>query len=328
MNRTAISCLALLFASQAAIASSHTKMAAHSVSAPAGIVGEVTKAGHWNFNYTYGMDTFDKWTQGSGELDDADAKALAGTYYAKKLEVESHTLTASMGLSDSASVFVTVPYLKKTMDAEVSSVGRSDRVDGLGDAELGWATKIAYMDNHCYAFSVAAILPTGETNEKMMVGASKKVMPYVMQLGGGSYGLHPVVHYRGYEGAWSWGAEAGGMFYFGENDQGYRSGKKFNLDGWFQRSLGDMVAASLRLSMNSQGENYGGSDDKDMDVSLTPLNDINNMEFTRFTAHAGLTAFFGGAKLSVEYGMPVHYSAGGLQLQMNDSWRASLSMGF
>ena len=211
------------------------------------------------------------------------------------------------------------------------------RLRELGDLRVGAITHLAGDDESVLLGGLGLSLPTGSTNERMPVFegsgasplggvsgvvASARRLPYAMQLGSGTYDVMPQVTLRTEGDAWTGGAQAALRVPLGNNERGYRLGRRAELTTWVARELGASTSGSLRLGYTRRA-NIHGADDELIRTS-TPANDPNRQGGERLDLLLGL-AWHGasadgapsGQRLSLEVGAPVWQDLSGPQLELD-----------
>jgi hypothetical protein len=154
------------------------------------------------------------------------------------MRMEMHMVEVMYAPSDTLTLMAMAPYIKLAMDHRTRMGGSfTTATEGLGDVTLTAlysAIGNVRRDRQRLIVHAGVSVPTGSIDERgtTPMGTDQK-LPYAMQLGSGTYDLHPGVTYLGESVQWAWAADGRGTLRLGVNDQGYRLG-----NGW-------QVSASL-----------------------------------------------------------------------------------
>lgn len=153
-----------------------------------------------SLQFTYSFTLMDKLKEGTTERSVEDVKN-AGKYTSipTRMEMTKYTLTAAYGFTPKFSAFVSVPYIRNTMDMEMfMSMGMGmpkewmlhpmDPVEGIGDVTVMGLYRI-YTDRDirpadAFTLGVGIKTPTGSSTKKTSSG---KFVHAHMQPGTGSW---------------------------------------------------------------------------------------------------------------------------------------------
>lgn len=183
-----------------------------------------------------------------------------------EMTMDMHMISGMYGVTDWFTGMVMLNYIEKEMDhityqggAGTNELGRfSTKSSGWGDTRLGGLLRLLENKGHNMHMGLSLSLPTGSTDETAQVLTPMNArpilrMPYAMQLGTGTYDLHPSLSYIGYQGNWGWGAQANAEIRLeNENDEGYAWGDKYELTAWGAYRFAPWFSTSLRLSALTQ----------------------------------------------------------------------------
>jgi hypothetical protein len=153
-----------------------------------------------------------------------------------------------------------------------------------------------------------------------MHGAMEQRLDYPMQLGSGTFDLHPGLTYLGQSEHWAWWAEAAALVRVGKNANDYRLGDRYELSAWGARKWADWVSTSLRLHV-STWDNIHGADPR-IDPQMSPSADPDRQGGSRLSLAPGLSLYapaglLKGNRLALEVGIPIFQSLDGPQLELD-----------
>jgi len=139
-----------------------------------------------------------------------------------------------------------------------------------------------------------------------------------MQLGTGTYDLHPGVTYTGYQDKLSWGAQYKAEIRLeDENDQGYAWGDKHGVTTWGGYQFTPWFNSTVRLSASTQ-EDIDGIDDQ----IVAPVQTADPDNYGGDVVEAGIgfnlsgvDGWTRGHELGVEFTLPVYQNLNGPQLE-------------
>lgn len=141
-----------------------------------------------------------------------------------------------------------------------------------------------------------------------------------MQLGSGSWGVSPSITWTGQTNYWSWGTQAKAKIYLSDNSEDYQLGNQVEGTVWGARRWSDSFSTSLRASISHKG-NIRGADDlipqvNGMGVPIVPTADPDLRGGTRVDLSLGANILIPGtgARLGLEFGVPVYQNLDGPQL--------------
>jgi hypothetical protein len=251
---------------------------------------------------------------------------------------EMHMLGAMYGAGARLTVMGMLPYVKKSMTmrtyagpAGTAVLGQSTtRSDGLGDIRLGALWSLHEAGRNRTALGLGLSLPTGSITETGQMLSPMGTTPtmrlaYSMQLGSGTYDLHPALTWEAGRGALNWGAQARGIIRLGENDEGYRHGHEAAVSGWLSYRAAPWISYSGRLEYRHAGHIHG-RDPRIMGPSLGA--DPRNYGGRYVTLYAGADlapkkGLFKGHRIGVELGVPLYQDLNGVQSKTD--WTLALA---
>lgn len=301
--------------------------------APIGVMGDhIHQSGDWMITYKYMH--MDMPQQYSG-VKNVSVEEVFDQYMMSPLNMtmEMHMIGAMYGINDQFTLMMMIPYLIKDMEVRRRTDGRqfSSHAQGIGDIELSGMYDIRpYVDLPIH-LTVGLSFPTGSINRKddTLMGADQH-LPYPMQLGSGTFDLHPGLTYADHQDDLSWGMQFNSALRLGENDRDYRLGHEYELMAWISRKMSRSVSTSFRMSGKKWG-NITGVDSR-LNANMIPTADADLRSGERVDVFLGIDyvkqeGLFAGHRLAIEFGLPVYQSLRGPQLgvglQGTIGWQAA-----
>lgn len=288
--------------------------------APIGVMGDHTHgAGEVMFSYRFMR--MDMAGNRDGTTDLTPAQVLQQfPVTPTEMTTDMHMFGAMYAPTDELTLSVMAPYIFKSME-HVTRMGTrfTTQSDGFGDIQLMGLYKILDQDRQRIHFNAGISFPTGSTNRRDDTPAGpNQVLPYPMQLGSGTFDLHPGITYLGQSDHWSWGGQALGTIRLGTNGNSYRLGNRFNLTGWGARRWNNWFSTSIRLKGATWGNIIGA--DPRLNPAIIPTANPNLRGGTRLDVGLGLNflvnqGVLAGHRLAVEFALPVYQSLDGPQLE-------------
>lgn len=306
--------------------------------APLGIMTDhLHGAGDWAFSYSFmNMAMLGNLSGARALSTDAVLKdyAMAPT----SMRMQMHMFMAMYGWSDRLTLMGMLNYNRNDMsmamapmdqmmnmpgmeNMDMADMPTRMRTSGLGDTKLMALYELANSGRHRLILSAGVSIPTGSSaqNGTTMLGENTR-LPYMMQLGTGTWDLLPAITYTGRRYQWRWGAEAGATIPTGKNAQGYNWGMQFRASAWAGYRLLPWATGSLRVEGLAAGS-IMGYDPKIAPLMLNdPCADAAHSGGQRVNLLVGLNFFrfiprLPGATIQIECGMPVYQHLNGPQMR-------------
>jgi len=162
-----------------------------------------------------------------------------------------------------------------------------------------------------------------------MLGDNKR-LPYMMQLGTGTWDILPSISYVGQNNIISWGAEAGANIKPANNSEGYSFGNSMNATAWLSYRFIQCSSVSIRMEGISTEKITG------YDPSISLVNTVYTFPYADPSADAAnyggkqANLYFGinffkprqpirGLRFLFEYGIPVYQNLNGLQMCLQNT---------
>jgi len=235
------------------------------------------------------------------------------------MTMEMHMFGLMYAPVDRVTLTAMVPYTGLGMD-HVTRTGVRFRTesDGIGDVRLGALVGLATVGHHKFHANLRFSAPTGSIDERddTPAGVDQK-LPYPMQLGSGTWDLLPGLTYTGWEGQFSWGAQANATLRLGENDNEYTLGDRYGGTVWIAHSPRDWFSASFRIDATTWGDIDGA--DPELNPAVVPTADPDLRAGTRVDLGLGVNFLLPsdefGHRFAFEFLLPVHENLDGPQLE-------------
>ena len=244
------------------------------------------------------------------------------------MSMDMHMLGAMYAPSHRLTLMGMLPYVEKSMTmrtyagpAGTTVLGdNTSTSNGLGDIRLGALLAFKKTPKGSARVGLGLSLPTGSITKTGQMLSPMNTRPtrrlaYSMQLGSGTYDLHPSLTYETGKRALNWGGQVRGIVRLGENDEGYRFGHEAALTGWLSYRAAPWISYSGRAEYRHAGRIKG----RDINIAGPSLGaDPRNYGGDYITLYAGadLTPQRGllkGQLLGVELGLPVYQNLNGVQ---------------
>ncbi len=198
---------------------------------------------------------------------------------------------------------------------------------GFGDITLGGIFPILGVadrkgdDQRELNVRAAASIPTGSTSETATIltpmgGEPTVRVPYMMQIGSGTWDLKPSVTYKSWHGAIGLGSQYTGTIRMGTNDQGYRFGDVHELTTWVSYRPAQWISLSGRIKGRATGP-VKGIDPIIMGPVQTANPDFQGGERIDLIGGINLVGTHGplaGHRLGLEFGASVYQDLNGPQM--------------
>ena len=284
--------------------------------------------GEWMFAYQFMFMRMDGSRDGTNRLSDSDVLAdfpVTPTNMTMKM----HMPMVMYAPSDDLTLMAMLPYIKLEMDHVLGPLSPkpgarfTTKSEGFGDLNVG-ALYTFYrknFDEHRLIFKAALSVPTGSIDKKDVLAnpaQGKQKLPYPMQLGSGTFDLHPAITYVGEMGDWAWGGEVEATIRLGENSNDYTLGDRYKISGWVNWKWTDWLAPFVRID-GEVWENIDGAD-PDLNPAVVPTADPGRRAGEQIDLLAGVNLYalggpLKGQRLAIQGRLPVYRSLDGPQLE-------------
>ena len=254
-----------------------------------------------------------------------------------EMTMEMHMVGAMYAPTDRLTLMAMGIYQIKDMDHITFQGGMgtnrlgtfSTRSSGIGDTKVGGLYSLIQRDNMDLIGGLSVSLPTGSITEEDDVLTPMGMrptlrMPYAMQLGSGTFDLHPSVTFTNRIGDFGYGAQAKAVVRLGDNSEDYALGDELHASLWASYSPAPWISLSGRVAAKT----VGSIDGRDARI-VAPVQTANPDNYGGETISlygginlVGQTGILRGQRLALEVGGPVYENLNGPQ--MGTDWTLTL----
>ncbi|MDF1837124.1 MAG: transporter [Planctomycetota bacterium] len=279
--------------------------------------GPVLGLGHARLSLEHRRTELDGLRDGTRGVSTA---SLIGSGYARvptSGSIDRTELRAEYGLGDATSLRLTIPIESRSMRFDDGGGGITrEKAHGLADVELGTGVELSHKDGERAEIELMVAVPTGtiRAREGNSSGPAQPLLPYAMQLGGGTYALKPGFTWTHWSSHWSFGTALQATIPMGENDQGWSRGDQMELSSWISRRIDPF--RSLVVGMQYRQEDSIQGQDPNMDPTADPSFDPGFIGSKRLSLDLGLHMIVErNNRLALEIGVPVWQDTDGPQVE-------------
>lgn len=271
----------------------------------------------------------------------------------QNMRMDMHMVMAMYGISNKFSVMTMFNYNVTSMNmnmlpgtmhmhmngstmvmTEATSNTMTSHSSGLGDTKLYVVYALLNRNIHHVLLSEGFNIPTGSIRVK---GGSDDMMyegqrlPYMMQMGSGSFDFMPGITYLLKTNNTSFSAQINSVIRPFNNSLNYHLGNELTANAWIAHKWLPWISTSLRVESNSIGAIVG--QDPELIQVMEP--DANPLCYggQYLSTYAGLNLYstkgwLKNNKLSVEYGIPVYQNLNGPKLAVKSTLTAGWLISF
>lgn len=305
--------------------------------APSGVmISHVHEKNQWMFSYRFmNMNMSDVM---SGTKDKAQSEVFLNYLMApQSMKMNMHMLMAMYGITNHFTVMAMFNYFSNSMDmamfsnsthqhnsssiSTVSSTAMNMKSSGLSDVKLHLLYGLLDKNNHKLLFSLGLNLPLGsiqKTGNADDMAYPNSRLPYMMQLGSGTFDLMPCLNYLFQYNDLTASAQFSSVLRTNTNSIGYHYGNEFALNTWMAYSWHQNISSSVRAE-GLLGQTISGQDNT-VYYYNEPSANPNNYGGEKVNLFVGSkyqfqNNFLKNNQLSLEYGLPIYQNLNGLQLK-------------
>lgn len=236
------------------------------------------------------------------------------------MNMDMHMVSAMYALTDRLTLMLMLPYRNLSMD-HITRMGQTFSVRSSGMSDVGLMANFLVREAgpHRITLHGGLTLPTGsiDMTGDTPAGVNQK-LPYPMQLGSGTYDLHPGLMYQGVTERWAWGAQLQSMLRLGKNSNDYRLGNRLEMSGWIGYAWTPAISNILHLHGYHAGDIHGA--DADLNPNMVPTADPRrsggrSLKLRLVTEYLKTDGMFGGMRMSLAFTLPVYESRDSTQLE-------------
>jgi len=205
---------------------------------------------------------------------------------------------------------------------------------GLGDTKLYALYGLVNTDYHHVLLSGGLSIPTGSINVE---GSSTSMyqgthVPYMMQMGSGTWDLMPGITYLHSKNRITWSAQLTSIIHPGSNSMNYSYGNSYSFTSWFAYKWFSLLSSSVRIDGSTTGA-INGYDNK-IPSMYEPSTMAYNYGGQHINTYLGVNFYFPKStflrnnRIMIEYGLPIYQNLNGIQMRTNSALYASWSLVF
>lgn len=316
------------------------------------MLGHLHEKGGWKISYGYMNMAAEGNLSGIAKVDN-DYILKYYSMSPQRMRMNMHMLMGMYGISDRFSIMLMLHYNTLSMNMKMlpesthmhmhdstmnmmtpaSTVDAKSHSSGLGDTKLHFVYSMLNKKAHYLLLSGGINIPTGNIHIKgspddMMYGGKR--LPYMMQLGSGSFDIMPGIIYLLNTGRTSFSVQFTSVIHPFYNSLGYHLGNEYTLNTWLAHRWFSWISTSIRTEANASGT-IAGSDpglSQTMEPAASPL--CYGGRYAN--VYAGLNFYINkrikNSKISFEYGLPFYQNLNGPQLSIKSSLTAGWLIGF
>lgn len=313
---------------------------------PAGVmISHIHKKNQWMISYRYMNMAMGAMQIGTEKVSD-DYIFTRYLMSSDRMKMEMHMLMVMYGLSNRLTLMGMLHYNATSMRMTMlegtthihdgisgEEMDMTMRTSGLGDVRLHALYGVINKKRHHVLLSVGLNIPVGSVSLKGRQNSMypDQRLPYVMQMGSGSFDFLPGLNYLFQKGKISWSSQITSVIRTGENIIGYRWGNEITTNHWLAYSWAKKFSSSLRLEGSSSGRITG--EDPTLYAGYEPSANPYNYGGDRISGFVGTNfhfrkGFLKSSRIGVEYGVPFYQNLYGPQMGVKSSLYASFSMSF
>lgn len=237
-------------------------------------------------------------------------------------------------------------YVRKEMDHRTYAGGMGTNLrgefttnpKGFGDVSVGALLPLLGIadrksaDQRELNIGAALSIPTGSTSKTddiltPMGGNPTIRVPYMMQIGSGSWDLKPTATFKGWAGKVGFGVQYAGTIRLQKNDHGYRFGDIHQATAWLSYSAAPWLSLSGRVKAQTHGR-VQGIDSLIIGPVQTANPDFQGGQRVDLIGGVNSVVTHGalaGHRFSLEVGAPVYQDLHGPQMagdwMLNAGWQ-------
>ena len=266
--------------------------------APIGVMGDhLHDAGQFMASYRYMYMRMEQNFDGTSSVSDQSVLADPRFMVAPTdMDMDMHMIGLMYAPTDRVTLMAMVNIVEMSMNhRRKDGLEFKTQSSGVGDSSLNVLLGLWDDNGAALHAGLGLLLPTADIDEEDFIpGPGETRLPYPMQLGSGSWGLAPSLTFKQHHPDWSYGAQTSAKIYLDDNDQGYRTGNRFELTTWAALPINECYSLSIRGTF----ADWGNIDGQDDDLLPLPVP----------TAHTNLR---GGSKLDLSIGLNYFHANSG-----------------
>ncbi|MDT0641763.1 transporter [Zunongwangia sp. F363] len=294
--------------------------------APISVMGDhVHHKGEWMFSYRFMYMNMQHINSGTHEI---SAGTVLENYMVspEEMSMKMHMLGAMYAPSSNLTLMAMANVVSNEMDL-IPRMGEDFRTEssGFGDIKLSGLYSLFNRNRQSMHAQLGISLPTGSIDEKDVTPASapnEMFLPYPMQIGSGTFDGEAGLTYLAQGNFLSFGSQLKGLIRFGENDNGYRFGNRYQLNNWIAGKLTNSLSISARVEGLIIEEIEGTQ--PGLNPMMVPAANTANSGGKYINSGLGVnmvipSGSLSGLRFAMEYEFPLYQDLNGLQLKNNNN---------
>ncbi|MCB0734137.1 MAG: hypothetical protein H6608_09210 [Flavobacteriales bacterium] len=190
---------------------------------------------------------------------------------------------------------------------------------GFSDTRLMGLVRINKHQTHCLHLIEGIQLPTGSINSSF----AGSVLPYAMQMGGGSFSLLSGINYSLIKRKYLVGVQTLSYVPLHKNFRGYKAPIKVETSCWASLKLTRFVSTSVRLQSIYTSKIVG--EDIEINSMMSPMSQPSSTQHYLMNAHIGLNVKPSMRwRMAIEAGLPLIQH--NYRVAMNQQWGGVLGL--
>ncbi|MFL2870150.1 MAG: transporter [Pirellulaceae bacterium] len=312
--------------------------------APGQLMGDHLHApGSQMFEYKYMNMSMSGLLTGDDEISNMAAQSYNGADYMAvptKMNMEMHMMHYMVGWHENVTLYIMPMWVVNTMESTTYMDGGMGSMPmgtmrrsngGFADLPFGglWLLKKNSFGELIANIGVSA--PTGDIDNQTTnpMNGMPMEFPYAMRTGAGHWRALPGLTYKRLDDGGSLGVQIQSAIALGTNDESYSVGDEYRLSFWKTKLIDDQkrLAFSARIESLWRGSIQGA--DADLMMGMSP---VANASFSGGNwinlGLGGIYTLDSGARLNLEFGIPLYQHVDGIQMRQDWTLAASWSKSF
>ena len=268
------------------------------------------------FGYKYGTMEMDCCKDSTSSVGNNYIQNLGFSMAPTDMTMDMHMFSAMYAVNEKISLMAMISYIEKEMEmVKLTGMnsGNTHKTSsrGMGDLSIAGLYKLSGKSN----LKVSLSIPTGEYDEKdhNMMGM-RKVLPYPMQLGSGTYDVTLGYSFQEILNDWSYGFQLNATKRFDYNSEDWKYGDRRELSAWIAKPVSHSVSLSFGLDVEHQDNINGKSANRN---NMTPTWNEYFHSHLRVSSNIGLNFKLPNSKsrIGIQCGVPIYEDVDGPQME-------------
>jgi hypothetical protein len=289
---------------------------------PVGVrLGEALEGRRLRVGYSWERIRYQGLATGTKDLTPDYVRDVLGyTSTLRSLEVTVHTIELAYAPHPRVTLVAELPLLKKEIErldfatpGACNGVRCQHQADGVGDLRFAMIVPFIRKGSESSQVHVGFDAPTGAIRRQ---GGTERRLPYLAQVGNGTWDFEWGWTYKGELDWIAWGGQALGRHPIARNGLDYREGSRFTGRIWIALRLFAGIDLSLRGEWEKQNEIEGF--DRSLRPSVDPAEDPELYDRSTLRLAPGLSLpipLLAEQRVGVEVALPVYQELDGPQLE-------------